>query len=199
MVAPFTLPLEILTVTPSTAHDKGRLVTSGTALHLSSSVNLRCGTPNHLAMYHSPVVQRSPTEENGRKRRDSMASSGVPPLPPYPARSPTQTHFHAYSPMNGNHQSSTYNAYSSCPSSSAVMQMPQTVNQSPRLGPPPSPTNGLSQLNRPTYPAREPGTSTYYDPTSEHRESSMAWAQSPYPGPSPIQVSEYDASILEQS
>jgi len=147
-------------------------------------------------MYPSPGVQRSPTEENGRKRRDSMASSGVPQLPRYPARSPTQTHFHAYSPTNGNHQSSTYNTYSSRPSSSAAMQMPPTINQSPRLGPPASPTNGFSHLNRPTYSTREPGTSTYYDPTSEHRESSMTWAQSPYPGPSPIQVSAYATSLV---
>ena len=162
------------------------------AITLSTSCALpalRCSTSIHPTMYHSPGIRRSSTEEDGRLRRDSRASTTAQHIPSYTAPSPTQAHFHNYSPPNGNHQSSTYNTYSSRPSSSAAMQMPPSINQSPRLGPPPSPTNGLSHLNRSAYAAREPGTSTFYDPTSEHREAQVTWTQSPYPGPSPVQVS----------
>jgi hypothetical protein len=142
-------------------------------------------------MYHSPINQRSSMEEDGRSRIDSMSNSGV--QPPYAVMSPTQAHFHSYSPSNGNHPSSTYNNYSSRPTSSSTMQLPPAINQSPRLGPPPSPTmnvlDRLAHINRSGYAAREPGSSTFYDPTTEHRESSATWAPSPYQAHSPIQVS----------
>ena len=140
-------------------------------------------------MYHSSVIQRASTEEDDRLRRESMAGPSAQQIASY-AASPPQAQFHAYSPTNSNHQTSTFNSYSSRPTSSAAMQMPHNVNQSPHLGPPQSPTNGLSHINRPAYSSREPGTSTYYDPTSEHREGPATWAHSPYPVPSPVQVSD---------
>ena len=137
-------------------------------------------------MYHSPVLQRSPTEEDDRLRRDNLAGTSTQHLPPFSARSPPHSHFHSYSPTNGTHSQPAYTNYSSRPSSSAAMA---GINQSPRIGPPPSPTsNGLSHINRSTYTPRELSTSTYYDPTSEHREGQTSWNHSQYPRRSPIQV-----------
>ena len=67
--------------------------------------------------------------------------------------------------------------------------MTSTISQSSRLAPPPSPTsNGLSHINKPNYPSREAGSSTYYDPTSEHRDGPMSWSRPGYASHSPIQV-----------
>ena len=136
-------------------------------------------------MYHNSVTKWSPIEEDERVRRDNMTGSSVHQLPPYVSRSPTLNHYSGSS-TNGHHPSTAHPTYSSRPSSSAAMPASINIAQSPRLGPPPSPTNGLLNLNRPA--AYTPSTSTYYDPTSEHRESTAAWAPSPRPAYSPMQV-----------
>ena len=136
-------------------------------------------------MYHSPAPpsQRSPKEDD-RIRRDSKVTVNTQQLPQYSARSPTQ--FVPYSPTNGAHPQSPYNQTSSRPSTSAAMAMPSGI--SPRLGPPPSPkSNGLPPNNS-AYTQRESSSSTYYDPTSEHREGSQSRSQSQYNIQSPIQV-----------
>ena len=135
-------------------------------------------------MYHSPAppLQRSPKEDD-RIRRDSKVTVNTQQLPPYSARSPTQ--FVPYSPTNGTHPQSPYNQTSSRPSTSA-MAMPSGI--SPRLGPPPSPkSNGLPPNNS-AYTQRESSSSTYYDPTSEHREGSQSRGQPQYNIQSPVQV-----------
>lgn len=143
-------------------------------------------------MYHSPAVHRSPGEEDDderRRRRDKRIDTNVQQLPPYSARSPTMSHYHGYSPTNGSLQQPGYgNAYSSRPSSSGAMHMSSSISQSPRLGPPPSPTNGSQHMARPSYPSREQKSTYYYDPTSDHREPALGWNHSPYAGRSPIQV-----------
>ena len=144
-------------------------------------------------MYHNSVTRWSPIEEDERARRDNMAGSSVHQLPPYVSRSPTLNHYSSSS-TNGHHPSTAHPTYASRPTSSAAMPASINISQSPRLGPPPSPTNGRLNLNRPAgYTPREPGTSTYYDPTSEHRESTTTWAPSPRPAYSPLQVrNEFD-------
>lgn len=138
-------------------------------------------------MYHSPVIQRSPKEDEEHMRRDDRANSNSQQLPPYKARSPSAPQFPHYSPSNGTQ--AAYNGYSSRPSSSTALPMTSSITRSPRLGRPHSP-NGLSHLNRGGYPhaPREAGSSTYYDPTSDHREGSSSWNQPAYQVPSPIQV-----------
>ena len=135
-------------------------------------------------MYHSPApLQRSPIEDN-RIRRDSKVTVNTQQLPQYSARSPTQ--FVPYSPTNGIHPPSPYNQPSSRPSTASAMSMPSGI--SPRLGPPPSPkSNGLPPNNA-VYTQRDPNSSTYYDPTSEHREGSQTRSQSQYNIRSPVQV-----------
>ena len=140
-------------------------------------------------MYHSSTVQRSPMEEDDRLGRDGRAGPGIQQQPPYTARSPLTNHYHNHSPTKPSAQQSGYPSYSSRPSSSAAMQMPASVNQSPRLGQQPhSPTNGPSLINHSVYPPRDQGKSTYYDPTSEHREVNPSWNHSSYAGRSPMQV-----------
>ena len=154
-------------------------------LYRNLSFGVRCCTPLSI-MYHSPVVQRSPTEEDDRLRRDSLAGAGVQQHPHYDGRSPTHAHLHSYSPTNGSHSQGTYNGYSSRPSTAAAVPLPSGIGQSPRLGPPPSPTlNGFSHMKQSGYLLRDTGASTYYDPTSEHREGSVNWGHSAY---SPVQV-----------
>lgn len=150
------------------------------------SLGVRCCIPLSI-MYHSPVVQRSPTEEDDRLRRDSLAGAGVHQHPHYDRRSPTHAHIPSYSPTNGSHSQGPYNGYSSRPSTAAAMPLPSGVGQSPRLGPPPSPTsNGFSHMKQSGYMPRDPGASTYYDPTSEHRDGPANWGHSG--GYSPVQV-----------
>ncbi len=147
-------------------------------------------------MYHGPAppLQRSPKEDD-RIRRDSKATVNTQHLPQYNARSPTQ--FVPYSPTNGTHPKSPYNQSSSRPSTSAAMQMPSGI--SPRLGPPPSPkSNGLPPSNS-AYTQREPSISTYYDPTSEHREGSQSRSQSQYNMQSPVQVRQTATSPWDLS
>ena len=147
-------------------------------------------------MYSSTALQKSPAEEEDRVGRDKRANSNVQ-MPPYSAHSPPVAQYAGYpSPKSSNvQQSSTYssnNNYSSRPSSSAAAPIVSSLNHSPRLGTAASPTNGLSQINRAPFSSREPPPtkSTYYDPTSEHRDAnSSSWAHSPYAGRSPIQVS----------
>ena len=139
-------------------------------------------------MYQSPAVKRTPAEEEEYLARDKMAGSGNHQLPPYP-RSPSMGRsYHNYSPTNGSHPQPSYGNYGSRPSSSAAMHAPPPVNQSPRLGQPQSPSNGLAHINRPAYQSRETASSTYYDPTSEHRERDSTWTASSYAGRSPGQV-----------
>lgn len=136
-------------------------------------------------MYHGPAppLQRSPKEDD-RIRRDSKVTVTTQHLPQYNARSPT--HFVPYSPTNGTHPKSPYNQPSSRPSTSAAISIPSGI--SPRLGPPPSPkSNGLPPSN-PAYTQRDSSSSTYYDPTSEHREGSQSRGQSQYNMRSPVQV-----------
>ena len=141
-------------------------------------------------MYHSPVVQRSPTEEEDRMRRDTRAGSTSHQLPSYSSRSPTMSHYHSYSPPNGSVQHQRYDsAYPSRPSSSAAMHISPSINQSPRLTTPASPTNGLPQPSRNSYPQREPVKTTYYDPTADHREPSSSWNPHAYSSHSPVHVS----------
>ena len=145
-------------------------------------------------MYHSPVYRRSPppiSDEEDRLRRDNMGSSTIiQHHPPYDGRSPTHAHLHSFSPTNGSHPTATY-SYSSRPSTSSAVPMASSISQSPRLGPLPSPTpNGLSHISKTGFGAREQTGSTYYDPTSEHRETSSTWNPSGYSSrsahPSPV-------------
>ena len=136
-------------------------------------------------MYTSSAIHRSPVEEEERIGREKRANPSVQQLPPYSARSPTMGQFGEYSPKNGANPQSSYNSYSSRPSSSAAPQIGPALNRSPRLGPVASPTNGVS---RASYSARETSKTTYYDPTSEHRDTGNNWSHSPYAGRSPIQV-----------
>lgn len=144
-------------------------------------------------MYHSPQsgLRRRSSEASDRIRRDSQVSINAPQLPPYNfanPNSPTQ-----YSPTNGTHPQSPYIQHrTSRPSTSAAMVKPSCI--SPPLGPPPSPKfNGVPQRS-PSYTHREVGSS-YYDPTSEHREN-QGWSNSRYPK-SPVQV-RYPFSLLRR-
>lgn len=145
-------------------------------------------------MYHSPVLQRSPTDEDERLRRDNMALPAAQPPPPY---SPPNSRSSPYSPTSRSHHQLAYGAqYPSrhAVSNTSALPLSSGINQSPRHGPPPSPTsNGLSHINTSMYPPREPSNSTYYDPTSEHREGITAWGHSHSSTRSPRQVSTIDA------
>ena len=106
----------------------------------------------------------------------------------YGSRSPTmaQPLHQGYStPMNGTMPSSSsqhhYNTnYGSRPSSSAAMQVNSGPSPSRPPPPPHSPTNGVAQPSRNAYSPREAPKSTFYDPTSEHRESPSAWTAQSY-------------------
>lgn len=139
-------------------------------------------------MYHSSAVHRSPTEDEDRGGRDKRAGSNIQQLPPYTATSPSMAQYPSYSPTNGTHQQPPFSSFPPRPTSSAAMPIPHPISHSPRLGSAHSPTNGLSNINHATYTPRESGKSTYYDPTSEHRESNAGWP-SPYSSRSPVQVS----------
>ena len=131
----------------------------------------------------SPGLQRS--DEDDRHRRDSNIAVNTQQLPSFNARSPT--HIVPYSPTNGTHPQSPYNQYSSRSSTSATVNMPTGI--SPRLGPPPSPKFGGPTHNSSAYSSRDSGNTTYYDPTSEHREGQATWSNSQHPTNSPVQVS----------
>lgn len=134
----------------------------------------------------SPGLQRS--DEDDRHRRDSTIVVNTQQLPSFTARSPTN--FLPYSPTNGTHPQSPYNQYSSRPSTSTTVNMPTGI--SPRLGPPPSPKSSGPTHHSSAYGSRDAGNSTYYDPTSEHREGQATWSSSQYPTNSPVQVSQTD-------
>ena len=147
-------------------------------------------------MYHSPVLQRSPTDDDDRLKRERMAASTTTQPPPsYTANSPTNSHFSPFSPTTRSHPQLAYGTqYPSRPTPTpSALPLPSGMSQSPRHGPPPSPTsNGLTHINTSMYPPRESGNSTYYDPTSEYREGSMAWAHSHSSTRSPRQVCTID-------
>ena len=152
-------------------------------------ITVQCCT-SLRTMYHSPAFQRSPTEEDDRLRRESLKGSNIQQQhhTHYDGRSPN-AQLLSYSPTNGSHPQLSYNAYPSRPSTATNIPISSTVSQSPRLGPPPSPTtNGLSHINKSSYIPREAGSSTYYDPTSEHRDGPMNWNHPGYASRSPVQV-----------
>lgn len=148
-------------------------------------------------MYHSPVLQRSPTADDERLRRDNMALPAAQPPPPYTANSPPNSRLSPYSPTSRSHHQLAYGThYASRPAALTTSALPFSsgINQSPRHGPLPSPTsNGLNHINTSTYPPRESSNSTYYDPTSEHREGITAWGHSQSSTRSPRQVCTIDA------
>lgn len=132
----------------------------------------------------APVLQRSPDEDD-RLRRDAKAAVNTQQLPSFNnARSPTQ--YLPYSPTNGTHPQSPYNnPYSSRPSTTTAMAIPSGI--SPRLGPPPSPKSS-GPAHGGAFLHRESSSSTFYDPTSEHREGQTSWTHPHYPTHSPVQV-----------
>lgn len=162
-------------------------------------------------MYNPPSVHRPSDAEEEDRRRDTRAGSQQhrqPPLHPSPYNShspsmishhqqqqqqqpppPANPHHHAYSPStNGTIPplSQPYTpTYSSRPSSSSNMQT--NVGVSPGRYPTHSPTNGFAQPARGAYSPREVSKSTYYDPTSEHRDNSSTWNAPTY-NRSPVQV-----------
>lgn len=133
----------------------------------------------------SPGLQRS-SDEDERLRRDSKINVNAQQPPSLTARSPT--HVFSYSPTNGTHPQSPYNQYSSRPSSSTALPMPTPTGVSPRLGPPPSPKSNGPAHNS-IYVPRDGSNSTFYDPTSEHREGQTGRNQPLYSSRSPVQVS----------
>ena len=134
--------------------------------------------------YQREVQQR---DEDPMRRIDSRsAGSG---LPAYVSRSPTSPHPRTYSPVKTSTQGASYNGYASRPASSHVATMTADANQSPRGPSSHSPSNGMSQSNRTSQTAREQGSSTYYDPTSEHRDGPVGWNGTSYGGPSSMMVS----------
>lgn len=148
-------------------------------------------------MYHSPVLQRSPTDDDDRLRRDNMAVPAAQPPPTYTANSPPTSRLSPYSPTSRSHHHLAYGAqYSSRSTASIPSALPLSsgIYQGPRHGPSPSPiSNGLSHINTSMYPPRESSNSTYYDPTSEHREGTIAWGHSHSSTRSPHQVCTIDA------
>ena len=127
-----------------------------------------------------------------------MAAPAAQPPPTYTANSPPTARLSPYSPTSRSHHQLAYSTqYSSRPTTSTPSALPLSsgINQSPRHGPAPSPTaNGLSHINTSIYPPRESSNSTYYDPTSEHREGTTLWGHSHSSTRSPRQVCTIDAS-----
>lgn len=139
-------------------------------------------------MYSSPVLQRSPDEEEDGQRRDKMSTQH---LPPYSTHSPTQPRYNSYSPTNGSHQRASYNTqYQSQTPTPATLPPPPGMNESSRPGPPSSPSaHKLPPMNGSAYGPRDLGVSTYYDPTSDHGDRNVSWNRSNQaPTLSPIQV-----------
>lgn len=136
-------------------------------------------------MYQNTALQRPPDEEEDRLRREGIARSIQ--LPPYTARSPTQSTFNSYSPTNGSHRQTFDNRYH--PPTPAPLPLPPTVGRSPQFGPPPPLiTDGLAPLKSPAYSPRDKAPSTYYDPTSDHADRDTNRSQSHYSRHSPSQV-----------
>ena len=132
-------------------------------------------------MHRSPVLQRSPIDDDNRPRRELHSSAQV-----YDARSPTTTQrapSHHYSPPSATKALPPYDyQYTPRPSTAGAAAHQPVVNQSPRLGPPPSPTsnghlssNGQLHYSNASFGMRDQGSSTFYDPTQEHREASASW------------------------
>ena len=143
-------------------------------------------TSPKVTMYTSPVGPRPSREDEDRLRREPRIDTNVPgTLNPYSNPSPTMAQYHPYSPPNPplQQQQPAYSNYtSSRPSSSAAHQMLPTNNQGPPARQPTSPAD----VRGSAYPPREAVKSTYYDPTSEHRDGASSWSrQSPYTGRSP--------------
>ncbi|MCJ1306919.1 putative DNA helicase ino80 [Agyrium rufum] len=166
-------------------------------------------------MYRSPVLQRSPIDEDGRQRRDFHANSTngsnngtahqhpqqqqagppapapPPPLNPYDTRSPNVIHRQSFSPPSATHSTPAHYdyAYSNRPSTSGAMNTLPAINQSPRLGPPlPSPTSNGFGSRGPGYGARDQSASSFYDPTQEHRDNGSSWTQASRTIQSPSQT-----------
>ena len=139
-------------------------------------------------MYQSPVLQRSPDEEDDRSTRDMMSTQH---LPTYTTRSPTQAHYKPYSPTDGSqprfNYSSQYHAQGPGP---AALPLPPRMNGSPPLASLPSPTpHHLPPINGSSYGSRDVGASTYYDPTSDHGDRHTSWNRpTQAPNRSPVQV-----------
>lgn len=128
-------------------------------------------------MYHSPVLKRSPDEEEDRSKRDKMNTQH---LPPYTTHSPTQAHYKSYSPTDGPHPRLSYsNQYHTQASTPTALPPPQMMNGSPRLRTlsPPT-THHLPPINGSAYNTREKSASTYYDPTSDQGGRDMNWNRS---------------------
>ena len=138
-------------------------------------------------MYHSPVLKRSPTNDEHR-RRNNLPDINTQQLPPYHPRSPTHSTYVPYSPTHVSHPQSSYNQYSSRPTTSTVLPPPHGAHHSPRQGLPPSPSSNGMSYGSLRYGSREAGSS-YYDPMSEHREAQPGWNHSRYSTQSPTQVS----------
>jgi len=147
-------------------------------------------------MYRSSVLQRAPDEEEDCLRRDKMSTQHPPP---YTTRSPTQAHYNSYSPTHGSHQRPNYsNQYHPQAPTPAALPLPPVINDSPRLGPPSSPTtHKLPPMNGSAYGPRELGASTYYDPTSDHSDRNISWNRSNQPPTqSPISVCQNTRLML---
>jgi hypothetical protein len=147
-------------------------------------------------MYRSPVLQRSPLEEDDRLRGDKMSAQH---LPAYTTRSPPQARYNPYPATNGSHQrGSPGSQYPPQTPTHTTLPPLQRMNGSPRPGPPTSPTAPtLPAINGSTGGMREAGSSTYYDPTSDNSERNMSWKRSSQPPVrSPIQVCHFGRTDL---
>ena len=152
----------------------------------------RTGTQQHRQpqLHPSPYTSQSPSMANHHHQQQQQQQQQAPP--PHP---PNHSHHHAYSsPTNGTNppplQQQYTSSYTSRPSSSSNMQT--NVGVSPGRYTPRSPTNGFAQPVRGAYSPRETSKSTYYDPTSEHRDNSSTWSAPTYNNNnnnrSPVQV-----------
>lgn len=106
-------------------------------------------------------------DTDGRRRRDSKTAMDTPPPAPH---SPTRVV--SYSPMNGNHQSSPYQRYSSRPSASVAMPMPSA--HSPHHAHLPSPKMNGAINHAAIFDQRDTGGS-FYDAVSDSREGQASW------------------------
>ena len=118
-------------------------------------------------MYHPPSHSRHNSRDHDRRlSREHIVGVDASKVHQYTRPSPIATPT-AYSPTNGIPPPSPHYQYSSSrPATSHGMSMASAV--SPRLGPPPSPRPNGPIRGSPVY---QRGTSSFYDPTAEHRET----------------------------
>lgn len=139
-------------------------------------------------MYHpSSSSQRSSIVDEGdwTQSNKTMATDRRQSSYTSHSHSPTFSHFHPpFTAANASYERGSSYPTIHHPPTPAPLPLSSAGQQSPgtrQVHIPSSSTNGFPPVNGSPFQPPEKASSTFYDPTSDHREASPTWTRSDYP------------------